>query len=154
VVPITSERFVDVRHTTETPSASEKGLVGVLVELRNTSECEVGTLRYVEHVDGLEWVPGSVKLDGVDVEAQPVDGGFVLENLRLPARGTSTLTYVGRSPLLSTPRLGGEMSLNGVPVSGDAPVPPSPSSCGCSGGGSGVALFGLVALARVLRRRR
>ncbi|WP_426752854.1 hypothetical protein [Myxococcus sp. Y35] len=154
VVPITSERFVDVRHTTETPSASEKGLVGVLVELRNTSECEVGTLRYVEHVDGLEWVPGSVKLDGVDVEAQPVEGGFVLENLRLPARGTSTLTYVGRSPLLSTPRLGGEMSLNGVPVSGDAPVPPSPSSCGCSGGGSGVALFGLVALARVLRRRR
>jgi len=155
VVPITSERFVDVRHTTETPSgSSEKGLVGVLVELRNTSDCEVGTLRYVEHVDGLEWVPGSVKLDGVAVEAQAVEGGFALADLALPARGARTLTYVGRSPLLSTPRLGGEMSLNGVPVSGDAAAPPSPSSCGCSGGGSGGALFGLLALARVLRRRK
>ncbi|AKQ65545.1 hypothetical protein A176_002457 [Myxococcus hansupus] len=154
VVPITAERFVDVRHTTEAPSASEKGLVGVLVELRNTSECEVGTLRYVEHVDGLEWVPGSVKLDGVDVETQAVEGGFAVVDVRLPARGTRTLSYVGRVPLLATPKLGGEMSLNGVPVSGEASVPPPAQSCGCSGGGSGVALFGLLALTRVLRRRK
>ncbi|GHG84461.1 MYXO-CTERM sorting domain-containing protein [Comamonas sp. JC664] len=154
VVPITAERFVDVRHTTETPSASEKGLVGVLVELRNTSECEVGTLRFVEHVDGLEWVPGSVKLDGAGVEAEAVTGGFAVGDIRLPARGTRTLSYVGRVPLLSTPKLGGEMSLNGVPVSGDAEVPPPAQGCGCTGGGSGVALFGLLALTRVLRRRK
>ncbi|WP_163780793.1 MYXO-CTERM sorting domain-containing protein [Myxococcus vastator] len=154
VLPITSERFVDVRHTMESPTASEKGLVGVVVELRNTSECEVGGLRYLEQVDGLEWVPGSVKLDGVAVEPQAVDGGFRVEDLRLLAQGTRTLTYVGRSPLLSTPRLGGEMTLNGVPVSGDAAVPPPTSGCGCSGGGSGAAVFGLAALARVLRRRK
>lgn len=154
VLPITSERFVDVRHAMESPTASDKGLVGVVVELRNTSECEVGGLRYREHVDGLEWVPGSVKVDGVAVEAQSVEGGFRVEDLRLPAQGTQTLTYVGRSPLLSTPRLGGEMTLNGVPVSGDAAVPPPVSGCGCSGGGSGAAVFGLAALARVLRRRK
>ncbi|QDE98260.1 MYXO-CTERM sorting domain-containing protein [Myxococcus xanthus] len=154
VLPITSERFVDVRHAMESPTASEKGLVGVVVELRNTSECEVGGLRYLESVDGLEWVPGSVKLDGVAVEAQAMNGGFRVEDIRLPAQGTRTLTYVGRSPLLSTPRLGGEMTLNGVPVSGDASVPPPTSGCGCSGGGSGAAVFGLAALARVLRRRK
>lgn len=156
VLPITSERFVDVRHAMESPTASEKGLVGVVVELRNTSECEVGGLHFLENVDGLEWVPGSVKLDGVAVEAQAVDGGFRVEDIRLPAQGTQTLTYVGRSPLLSTPRLGGEMTLNGVPVSGDASVPPPTSGCGCSGGGSGAAVFGLaaLALARVLRRRK
>ncbi|MFP2962430.1 MYXO-CTERM sorting domain-containing protein [Myxococcus sp. 1LA] len=154
VLPIGSERFVDVRHTTESPTASEKGLVGVVVELRNTTACEVGSLRYLERVDGLEWVPGSVKLDGAAVEVQAVDGGFVLEDVRLPSQGSRTLTYVGRSTLLSSPRLGGEVSLNGVPVSGDAEPPAPVSGCGCSGGGSGAAVFGLAALARVLRRRK
>ncbi|ATB48726.1 MYXO-CTERM sorting domain-containing protein [Corallococcus macrosporus] len=154
VLTIGSERFVDVRHTTESPTASEKGLVGVVVALRNTTGCEVGGLRYLERVEGLEWVPGSVKLDGAGVEVRAVDGGFVLEDLRLPAQGARTLTYVGRSTLLSTPRLDGEVSLNGVPVSGDAGRPAPVSGCGCSGGGSGAAVFGLAALARVLRRRK
>ena len=152
-VPITTEPFVDVRHETESPTGSEKGLVGVVVRLRNTSECRVGGLRHVERVDGLEWVPGSVKVDGQPVVEQPVEGGFAVDGVTLEASGTGTLTYVARPRLLSSPRFGGEVRLNTVLVSGTLPTAPA-SRCGCSGGGSGAAVFGLVALARLLRRRR
>jgi MYXO-CTERM domain-containing protein len=153
VVPITTTPFVDVAHETESPAGSETGLVGVVVQLRNTSECQVGSLRHVEQVDGLDWVPGSVKVDGRPVAEQAVEGGFVVDGVTLPAGGTSALTYVARPRLLASPRFGGEMFLNGVLVSGTVPAPPS-SGCGCSSGDAGSALLGLLALARLLRRRR
>ncbi|WP_164000832.1 MYXO-CTERM sorting domain-containing protein [Pyxidicoccus caerfyrddinensis] len=153
VVPITAAPFVDLTHETESPIGSETGLVGVVVQLRNTSGCQVGSLRHVEHVDSLDWVPGSVKVDGRPVAEQAVEGGFVVDGVTLPAGGTSALTYVARPRLLTSPRLGGEVFLNGVLVSGTVPAPPS-SGCGCSSGDAGSALLGLLALARLLRRRR
>ena len=153
VVPITTEPFVDVAHETESPAGTETGLVGVVVQLRNTSACQVGGLRHVERVDGVDWVPGSVKVDGRSVVEQAVEGGFAVDGLTLPASGTSALTYVARPRLLSSPRFGGEVFLNRVRVSGTIPAQP-PSGCGCSGADSGAAVFGLLALARLLRRRR
>lgn len=153
VVPITTEPFVDVAHETESPAGTETGLVGVVVQLRNTSACQVGSLRHVERVDGVDWVPGSVKVDGRSVVEQAVEGGFAVDGLTLPASGTSALTYVARPRLLSSPRFGGEVFLNRVRVSGTIPEQPS-SGCGCSGADSGAAVFGLLALARLLRRRR
>ena len=152
-LPITTEPFVDLRHETESPTGSEKGLVGVVVRLRNTSDCRVGSLRHVERLDGMDLVPGSVKVDGQPVVEQAVEGGFAVENVPLEAGGTTTLTYVARPRLLTSPRFGAEVFLKGVPVSGSIPVAPT-SGCGCSGGGSGAAVFGLLALARLLRRRR
>ncbi|MCY1022168.1 MYXO-CTERM sorting domain-containing protein [Pyxidicoccus sp. MSG2] len=153
VVPITTAPFVDVTHETESQIGAEKSLVGVVVQLRNDSGCQVGSLRHVEHVDGVDWVPGSVKVDGRTVAEQAVEGGFVVDGVTLPAGGTSALTYVARPRLLASPRFGGEVFLNGVQVSG--PLPPVPSSgCGCSSGDAGSALLGLLALARLLRRRR
>ncbi len=152
-LPITTEPFVDLRHETESPTGSEKGLVGVVVRLRNTSDCRVGSLRHVERLDGMDLVPGSVKVDGQPVVEQAVEGGFAVEDVPLEAGGTTTLTYVARPRLLTSPRFGAEVFLKGVPVSGSIPVAPT-SGCGCSGGGSGAAVFGLLALARLLRRRR
>lgn len=153
VLPITAEPFVDVRHDLESPTGSEKSLVGVVVELSNTTGCEVGNLRYVERPEGLEPIAGTVKLDGQPLAETPVEGGFSVEGVRLGARATGRLTYVARPRLLTSPRFSGEVFLNQVPVSGTIP-PPSSSGCGCSGGGSGAAVFGLLALARLLRRRR
>ncbi|HZI11630.1 MAG TPA: MYXO-CTERM sorting domain-containing protein [Myxococcus sp.] len=152
VLPITTEPFVDIRHDLESPTGSEKSLVGVVVELSNTTGCEVGNLRYVERPEGLEPIPGTVKLDGQPLAETPVEGGFSVEGVRLAAQATGRLTYVARPRLLTSPRFSGEVFLNQVPVSGTIP-PPSSSGCGCSGGGSGAAVFGLLALARLLRRR-
>jgi uncharacterized protein (TIGR03382 family) len=153
VLPITTAPFVDVAHETESPTGSEKGLVGVVARLSNTSECRVGGLVHRERVEGGEWVPGSVKLDGQPVVERAVEGGFEVDGVTLGAGATGTLTYVVRPALLGSPRFGGEVFLNQVLVSGLVPGP-STSGCGCSGGGSGVAVLGLVALARLLRRRR
>ena len=152
VVPITAEPFVDLRHEAESPNGADKGLTGVAVRLRNTTQCPVRGLRHVEQVQGMEWVPGSVKVDGQPVVAEAGEDGFAVEGVTLPAGGTAVLTYVARPGLLASPRLGGEVRLKGVRVS--APLPAkAPPGCGCSGTGSGAAVFGLLVLARLLRRR-
>lgn len=152
-VPIVAEPFVDVAHSTETASGQETGLVGVVVQLSNTTDCAVTGLRYVERVEGMELVPGSVKVAGLALAEQSDEGGFAVEGVALAAHATSTLTYVARPRLLSSPRFTGEVFLNGVPVSGALSREPS-SSCGCSQGSSGGALLGLLAVAQWLRRRR
>ncbi|WP_164018795.1 MYXO-CTERM sorting domain-containing protein [Pyxidicoccus trucidator] len=156
VVPITTEPFVDLTHETESPTGSENGLVGVVVRLRNTTECPVSGLRHVEQVQGLEWLPGSVKVDGQPMAEEAREDGFAVEGIPLPASGTAVLTYVARPRLLTSPHFGGEVLLNGVPVSAPLPEEQATSGCGCSGAGtgSGAAVFGLLALARLLRRRR
>ncbi|QSQ25234.1 hypothetical protein JY651_10015 [Pyxidicoccus parkwayensis] len=152
-VPITVAPFVDVVHESESSTGSEKNLAGVVVTLRNTTACQVESLRHVEQVDGVDWVPGSVRVDGQPVTEQPAEGGFAVEGITLPANGTSTLTYVTRPRLLSSASFEGAVFLNGVQVSGSVQAPAT-SGCGCSGGGAGSAVFGLLALARLLRRRR
>nr|WP_211193721.1 MYXO-CTERM sorting domain-containing protein [Pyxidicoccus fallax] len=152
-VPITVAPFVDVARESEPVVGAETGLAGVVARLRNTSACRVGTLVHRERVEGVEWVRGSVKLDGRPVVEREVEGGFEVEGIALEAGATGTLTYVIRPALLGSPRFAGEVFLNRVRVSGSIPEA-STSSCGCSGGGSGAAAFGLLALARLLRRRR
>ncbi|MCP3169301.1 hypothetical protein [Myxococcus qinghaiensis] len=152
-VPIVADPFVEVAHSTEASSGQETGLVGVVVQLSNTTDCGVTGLRYVERVEGMELVPGSVKVAGATLAEQSTEGGFQVEGVALAAHETRTLTYVVRPRLLSSPRFAGEVFLNGVPVSG-ASSSEQPSSCGCSQGGSGAALFGLLAVAQWLRRRR
>ncbi|WP_141323826.1 hypothetical protein [Myxococcus sp. AB025B] len=152
-VPIVADPFVDVRHETEAAAGQETGLVGVVVALRNTTACDVTGLRYVEHVEGMDVVPGSVRVAGQSLAEQATEGGFSVEGVSLPAHAQRTLTYVARPRLLGSSRFSGEVFLKGVPVSGPLDREP-PSSCGCSQGGSGAALFGLLAVARLLRRRR
>lgn len=154
VVPITAEPFVELRHETESPTTSEMGLVGVVARLRNTTECGVQTLRHVEYLEGRELVPGSVRLDGQPVTEQRVEGGFAVDGISLEPNGTRALTYVIRPPLFASPRFNGEVTLNRVVVSSVTARSPGDSGCGCSGGGSGAAVFGLLTLAGLLRRRR
>ncbi|MCE9673482.1 hypothetical protein LY474_37315 [Myxococcus stipitatus] len=153
-VPILAEPFVDVSHATEAPAGSDTGMVGVVVELRNTTGCDVTGLRYVEGIEGMEVVPGSVKLDGHALVEVGAPDGFTVEGVALPARGTGQLTYVARSRLLAPPRFTGQVFLNGVPVSGPLAPGPKSSGCGCSGGGPGTALVALGTLLGLLRRRR
>lgn len=153
-VSIGARPFVVLRRQTETPTGAESGQVGVTVELRNPTECGVTSVRYEERLDGAELVEGSVKVDGVPMEAQVMEGGFAVEGLALPAGGGGTLTYVARPRLLTSPRFDGVALKRGVPVSTGSVPSPSTSGCGCSEGGSGAAAFGLAALVRLLRRRR
>ncbi|MBU8897837.1 hypothetical protein KRR26_19655 [Corallococcus sp. M34] len=153
VVSIGVKPFVGLRRQMETPSGAEGGLVGVEVLLSNTTTCGVSMVRYEESLRGAEWVPGSVKVDGVPVAAVATGDGFAVEGLGLRPDGVSRVTYVARSRLLSEARFSGVALLRGVPLTtGQGPRSP-PSGCGCSEGGAGAALFGLLALTRVLRRR-
>ncbi|WP_309895660.1 MYXO-CTERM sorting domain-containing protein [Archangium sp.] len=155
-LPITVEPFVRVRRRTELPAASETGLVGVSVELRNTSACGVSGVNYVERVTGLTYVEGSAQFNGEPVTATWVDGALTVMGLNLEAEGSGRLTYVARPHLVGERRMEGEARLNDVPITireGSGPSVPV-SGCGCTSGGSGPVLLALGALVVAVRRRR
>ncbi len=155
-LPITVEPFVRVRRRTELPAASETGLVGVSVELRNTSACGVSKVSYVERVTGLTYVEGSAQFNGEPVAATWVDGALTVTGLDLEAEGSGRLTYVARPHLVGERRMEGEARLNDVPITirdGSGPSVPV-SGCGCTSAGSGPVLLALGALVVAVRRRR
>jgi MYXO-CTERM domain-containing protein len=154
-VPITTDPFVQVRRRAELPAADDTSLVGVSVELSNTTACGVRDVRFMERLEGMVYVPGSARFAGVPVEAEWKEGVLTVEGLPLEGRSTGTLTYVARPLLLGERRMAGEALLRGIPISLEA-GPKAPSSgCSCSGtGGASPALLVLGALAAALRRRR
>ncbi|WNG56924.1 hypothetical protein F0U59_20770 [Archangium gephyra] len=155
-LPITVDPFVKVRRRTELPAASETGLVGVSVELINTTPCEVTGVSYVERLEGLTYVEGSAKFDGQPIEATWELGALTVMGLTLAGDATGKLTYVARPHLVGDRRMDGEAWLGGELISlRDDPGPQVPDSgCGCSGSGPGPVLFALGALVAAVRRRR
>jgi MYXO-CTERM domain-containing protein len=155
-VPITVEPFVRVRRRTELPAVSETGLVGVSVDLHNTTACEVTGVSYVERLEGLTYVEGSAKFDGQPVEASWASRALTVTGLTLPAEGTGRLTYVARPHLVGERRMEGDALLGTEIISlRNDPGPQVPDSgCGCSGSGPGPVLFALGALVAAVRRRR
>ncbi|HEX5748102.1 MAG TPA: hypothetical protein VFZ09_17820 [Archangium sp.] len=155
-VPITVEPFVKVRRRTELPAASETGLVGVSVDLSNTTSCGVTGVSYVERLEGLTYVEGSAKFDGQPLEATWESGALTATGLPLAGGSTHTLTYVARPHLVGERRMEGEARLGGELISIREPTGPSvpDSGCGCSGSGPGPMLFALGALVAAVRRRR
>ncbi|WP_375772977.1 MYXO-CTERM sorting domain-containing protein [Archangium gephyra] len=155
-LPITVEPFVKVRRRTELPAASETGLVGVSVELLNTTACGVTGVSYVERLEGLTYVEGSAKFDGQPVEATWKSGALTVTGLALAGEGTGKLTYVARPHLVGERRMEGEARLGNEVISlrDDPGVQVPDSGCGCSGSGPGPVLFALGALVAAVRRRR
>ncbi|MGZ3461514.1 MAG: MYXO-CTERM sorting domain-containing protein, partial [Archangium sp.] len=155
-LPITVEPFVKVRRRTEVPAASETGLVGVSVDLLNTTTCAVKGVSYVERLAGLTYVEGSAKFDGQPVEATWRDGALTVTELSLAGEGTGTLSYVARPHLMGERRMEGEARLRDVPISlREDPGPRvTDSGCGCTSSGPGPVLFALGALGAAVRRRR
>ena len=155
-VPITVDPFVRVRRRTELPAASETGLVGVSVELHNTSACGVTGVSYRESLEGLTYVEGSAKFDGQRVEAGWKSQALTVTGLTLPGEGTGTLTYVARPHLVGERRMEGEARLGNEVISlrDDPGIQVPDSGCGCSGSGPGPVLFALGALVAAVRRRR
>jgi len=155
-LPITVEPFVRVRRRTEVPAASETGLVGVSVELRNTSACGVSGVSYVERLTGLTYVEGSAQFDGQPVAATWADGALTVTGLALGAEGSGRLTYVARPHLVGARRMEGEARLKGELISiREASGPSVPvSGCGCTSSGPGSVLLALGALGLAVRRRR
>ncbi|MFL5356238.1 MYXO-CTERM sorting domain-containing protein [Archangium sp.] len=155
-LPITVAPFVKVRRRTEVPAASETGLVGVSVELLNTTACGVSDVSYVEHLKGLTYVEGSAKFDGQPVEASWEEGALTVKGLALAGEGTGTLTYVARPHLVGERRMDGEALLRDVPISlSEAPGVQVPDSgCGCTSSGPGPLVFALGVLGAAVRRRR
>ncbi|MBM7115784.1 MYXO-CTERM sorting domain-containing protein [Archangium primigenium] len=157
-VRITARPFVEVTRRSELPAASETGLVGMSVELSNTTDCDVSEVIHVERLRGLSYVQGSAKFDGqplAKVTWKEASGELIVEALALPQQGTGRLTYVARPHLVGERLSSGETSLRGEIISlADAPVQPPAEGCGCSSPASGPMLFALAALAGATRRRR
>ncbi|WNG46557.1 hypothetical protein F0U60_22395 [Archangium minus] len=155
-LPITVEPFVKLRRRTEVPAASETGLVGVSVELLNTTACGVTDVSYVERMEGLTYVEGSAKFNGQPVTATWDEEALTVTGLSLGSDGPGTLTYVARPHLVGERRMEGEARLRGVPISiSSVPGPQVPDSgCGCTSSGPGPVLFALGALVAAVRRRR
>ncbi|OJT20846.1 hypothetical protein BO221_28485 [Archangium sp. Cb G35] len=154
-LPITVDPFVKVRRRTELPAASETGLVGVSVELINTTPCEVSGVSYVERLEGLTYVEGSAKFDGQPIEATWESGALTVTGLTLAGDAAGKLTYVARPHLVGDRRMEGDAWLGGELISlRDDPGPEPDPGCGCSGSGSGPVLFALGALVAAVRRRR
>ncbi|OJH37041.1 hypothetical protein BON30_31660 [Cystobacter ferrugineus] len=153
-VPITVDPFVKLGRRTELPVASETGLVGVLVELTNTTACDVSGVRYVEHLEGLAYVEGSAMLDGQPVAAHWEDNALQVDGLLLAGGATRKLSYVARPHLVGERRMWGEASKGDVRLSQSEASEPRPPGCGCASAGSGPMLLVLAALGGALRRRR
>ncbi len=151
-VPITAEPFVTVERHVENVVGTDTDLIGVSVDLHNTTECGVDHMDHTERLVGADYVPGSARFNGVPVEAEMAGELLTARDLTLAGNATGRLTYVVRPRLLGSSRFEGQSFVRGVPVS---QLPPEPSAgCGCNGGGSGFAALGLAGLAAVLRRRR
>jgi MYXO-CTERM domain-containing protein len=153
-VPITVDPFVKVGRRTELPVASETGLVGVLVELTNTTACDVSGVRYVEHLEALDYVEGSAMLDGVPVEAHWEGNALQVDGVLLAGGATRKLSYVARPHMVGERRMWGEASKGDVRLSLSEASEPSPSGCGCASAESGPMLLVLAAMGGALRRRR
>jgi MYXO-CTERM domain-containing protein len=159
-LPITVEPFVKVSRRAEVPAASDTGLVGVSVELTNTTACGVNDVSYEERLEGLTYVEGSARVQGqetgVEVSWSEAEGVLSVKGLSLAGNGTRRLTYVTRPHLVGTRRMEGEARLRDVPISiKDKPGPQvGDSGCGCTSSGPGPVLFALGALVAAVRRRR
>jgi uncharacterized protein (TIGR03382 family) len=152
-IPITVEPFVELQRRTERGTGTDTGLVGVSVELRNTTECGVSQVEHWEHLEGLDYQPGSARFDDTPVEAELEGDLLKVRGLVLEGGTTGLLTYVVRPRLLESARFGGQSFVREVSVSSPLEDPPA-AGCGCAGGGSGLAALGLAGLAAALRRRR
>jgi uncharacterized protein (TIGR03382 family) len=151
-IPILTEPFVELNRRTEKATGADVDLVGVSVELRNTTECGVSQVDHQERLEGADYVPGSARFNGAPVEAEVEGDTLTVRGLVLEGSTTGRLTYVVRPRLLESSRFEGQAFVRGVPVS--QPLEDPSTGCGCSGAGSGVAALGLAGLAVVLRRRR
>jgi MYXO-CTERM domain-containing protein len=154
VVPITVEPFVEVRRRTETPVASDTGLVGISVELTNTQACGVSGVQFTERLEGMTYMPGSARFNGVPVEDEWAEGVLTVRGLALEADSSGVLTYVVRPHLLGERFMAGSAFLRGVPISRDGGSGVPVSGCGCASASPGLALLALGALAGAVRRRR
>jgi len=152
-VPITADPFVALRRRTERPEGAGMELVGVLVELRNTTSCGVSEVSYVEHLEGVDYVPGSARFNGAPVQAEASGEELTVHGLALEGNATGQLTYVVRPRLLGPRHSRSQVFLRGVPIS-LPPGRPEATGCGCMGGGSGAAVWGSAGLLALLRRRR
>jgi uncharacterized protein (TIGR03382 family) len=151
-VPILTEPFVELQRRTEKATGADVDLIGVSVELRNTTECGVSQVDHMERLEGTDYVPGSARFNGAPVEAEVEGNTLTVRGLVLEGSTTGRLTYVVRPRLLESSRFEGQASVRGVPVTRPQDAPPS--GCGCSGASSGLAALGLAGLSVLLRRRR
>jgi hypothetical protein len=151
-VRITAEPFVQLRRHTEKPEGAETDLVGVFVELRNTTSCGVSEVSYVERLQGVDYVPGSARYNGVPVPAESVGDELTVRGLVLEGDATGQLSYVVRPRMFGPRHFESRAVLRGVPIS-LPPEAPATTGCGCmGGGGSGAAVWGLTGLLALLRR--
>jgi uncharacterized protein (TIGR03382 family) len=151
-IRILPEPFVELHRRTEKATGTDVDLIGVSVELSNTTECGVSQVEHLERLEGVDYVPGSMRFNNSPVEPEVEGDTLRVRGLVLEGSTSGQLTYVVRPRLLEKSHFEGQTFIRGAPVS--RPLEEPPSGCGCSGAGSGLAAIGLAGLAMALRRRR
>jgi hypothetical protein len=146
---ISAEPFLVSRYRTEQPLVQEGGVVAVAITVSNPSSCGVSEVQYRERLDGLRYVEGSARLDGVAATAT-VDGDVLLfEGIAVAEGARAELSYLARPRLFRESAPSGAAVLRGVALSEPTGLSaqPVPSGCGCevSGGGAGLGLLALWA---------
>lgn len=156
-VQLTAEPFIGVEHRTDSPVASETQAIGVEVILTNRLGCAVGGVDYRERLDGLRYLPGTARLEGVPVEASEAGGVLSVRGLAFQAGQRVRLSYLARPPLLGKPAPRGQAWVRDVNVSGAERGFGDPTrlgGCGCSGAAEGaLAIAGLLLLSLKRRNR-
>ncbi|HYV44962.1 MAG TPA: hypothetical protein VFA20_08880 [Myxococcaceae bacterium] len=156
-VVVTVDPFVTVVHRTDTSVASESRVLGIEVQLKNQTTCDVTGVELHETLSGMNLVPGSViGPDGGTIDPVTDAGELVIPGLSLPGGGqVVTVRYSARPALFGAPSPGGVAKLRDVPISEPSELGSGGSTCGCqSASGGAAALIGLAGAALLRRRRR
>jgi hypothetical protein len=148
--------FIQVEHHPSVPVASESQVLGISVTLRNLSACGVTLTKLKEKLEGLHYVEGSARLDGVLVPATAQGSELTVPGIALAAGATRQVTYQARPTLLGAPSPSGYVVLNEVFISDPAGFLPAASGCGCqqTQERASLVLLAMVGLALLTRRKR
>ncbi|HVE86030.1 MAG TPA: hypothetical protein VND93_24405 [Myxococcales bacterium] len=161
-VLVTADPFVSVVHRTDAPVSSESRVLGVEVTLTNTTACDVSGMEWHESLEGLTWLPDSVRGPDGWMSASESNGELVVPGISLAAGQSLTLRYAARPSLFGSPSPSGWVTLRGLPVSATDGLDGGTSTCGCQTAGGAapaavavaLALLVLPALRRARRRLR
>lgn len=154
-VRLVPQRFIEVTHRSDVPIAREEESVGVEVTLTNPTACAVSGVVLREALGGLKPVPGTVRVEGVAIDAGVGADMLEVPGLAIPARGATRVQYLARVPLLSAARPFGVVTLAGTDVTVVQGLAPPPAGCGCNSSSAGFALLAIAAaLVRSKRRTR
>lgn len=151
-VHLTVEPFLSTSVRLEPALVAEESVFRARVTVANPSACDVEGVELELPFSGATPEPGTVRVDGLPVEAAAAGGTLRLAGVAVPAGGAVEVSVLARPKLLGSPALAAAARLNGQLVSTDVSAPAGAPGCGCGTGGDAGLLLALLAFSRWRRR--